>query len=83
MKIIIDGIAFSGSPTEIVDTLRELLFEETEPPDIEGYIAHIQNAYLKMLGREMILPQTTLDGRIRAMFAILEDAGLAEVIEYA
>lgn len=43
MKIIIDGIAFSGSPTDIVDALRNLLFEETEPPDIEGYIAHIQN----------------------------------------
>lgn len=83
MKIIIDGMAFSGSPTDIVDTLRELLFEETEPPDIEGYIAHIQNAYLQVFGREMILPQAALDGRIRAMFAILEDSGLMEVVEYA
>jgi len=31
----------------------------------------------------MALPEADLDGRIRAMFAILEDAGLAEVIEYA
>ncbi len=83
MKIIIDGIAFSGSPTDIVDTLRELLFEETEPPDIEGYISHIQNAYLQVFGREMILPQATLDGRIRAMCAMLEEAGLMEVVEYA
>ncbi len=83
MKIIIDGMVFNGSPTDIVDMLRELLFEETEPPDIEGYIAHIQKAYLQVFGREMILPQATLDGRIQVMFAILEDAGLMEVIEYA
>lgn len=83
MQIIIDGIAFSGSPTDIVDTLRELLFEETVPPDIEGYIAHIQHAYIQVFGREMVLPHATLDGRIRAMFAILEDVGLMEVIEYA
>ena len=83
MKIIIDGMVFNGSPTDIADMLRELLFEETEPHDTEGYIAHIQRAYLQVFGREMILPQATLDGRIRAMFAILEDAGLMEVIEYA
>lgn len=83
MKIVIDGIAFSGSPTDIVDALRELLFEETAPPDIEGYVAHIQHAYLQVFGREMVLPEVTLDGRIRAMFSILEGAGLMEVIEYA
>lgn len=82
MKIIIDGIAFSGSPTDIVDTLRELLFKKTEPLDIEEYITHIQAAFRQMFNKDMILPQTTLDNRIRAMFSILEENGLAEVIEY-
>lgn len=82
MKIIIDGIAFSGSPTDIVDTLRELLFKKTEPLDIEEYITHIQAAFRQVFNKDMILPQTTLDNRIRAMFSILEENGLAEVIEY-
>lgn len=82
MKIIIDGIAFSGSPTDIVDTLRELLFKKTELLDIEEYITHIQTAFRQVFNKDMILPQTALDNRIRAMFSILEENGLAEVIEY-
>ena len=83
MKVIIDETTYSGSPVEIVNELRKLLFNRPDVTDAEGYIHYIQDTYKRVFEQNMALPDAGLDGRIRAMFAILEDAGLAEVIEYA
>ncbi len=83
MKIIIDETTYIGSPTGIVNELRRLLFDKPDVTDTESYIKHIQNTYKQVFNREMALPDAGIDGRIRAMFAILEEAGYAEVLEYA
>ena len=82
MKIIVDETKYEGTPEEIVGKLRELLFDKPDVMDAESYIRYIQATYKRVFERDMILPDTDLDGRIRAMFAILEEAELAEVIEY-
>ena len=82
MKIIIDETTYSGSPTDIVNELRKKLFNRPDVTDAEGYIRYIQDTYKRVFEQDMILPNADVDGRIRAMFAILEDAGLAEVIEH-
>lgn len=82
MKICVYDRTFEGSPMEIVESLRQLLFNITDIPDAEAYIRHIKRTYQMAYNREMILPNVDLDGRIRAMFAILEEAELAEVLEY-
>lgn len=83
MKVIIDETTYSGSPVGIVNELQKLLFNRPDVTDAEGYIRYIQSTYKRVFEQNMALPDAGLDGRIRAMFAILEDAGLAEVIEYA
>lgn len=83
MKIIACDKTFEGSPREIIESLRELPLDIADIPDAEAYIRHIQRTYKMAYGKEMVLPDFDLDGRIRAMFAILEDAGLMEVVEYA
>lgn len=83
MKIIADETIYEGTPEEIVGMLRELLFDRPDVTDTESYIRYIQGTYKRVFAQDMILPETKLDGRIRAMFAILEDAGLMEVVEYA
>ncbi|MDD3921209.1 MAG: hypothetical protein PHO41_08585 [Eubacteriales bacterium] len=82
MKIIVDEIKYEGTPEEIVGKLRELLFDRPDVTDTESYIRYIQGTYKRAFAQDMILPETKLDGRIRAMFAILEEAELAEVLEY-
>lgn len=82
MKITAYGRTFEGSPQEIIESLRDLLLDAAYISDAEAYIRHIQRTYKMAYGKEMALPKTGLDGRIRAMFAILEDAGLMEVTEY-
>lgn len=83
MKIIADETIYEGTPEEIVGKLRELLFNRPDVTDTESYIRYIQGTYKRVFAQDMILPETKLDGRIRAMFAILEDEGLLEVAEYA
>ena len=83
MKVIIDETTYSGSPVGIVNELQKLLFNRPDVTDAEGYIRYSQSTYKRVFEQNMALPDAGLDGRIRAMFAILEDAGLAEVIEYA
>lgn len=83
MKIVAYEQTFEGTPQGIVYSLRELLFDVADIPDAEGYIRHIRHTYECAFGREMALPDVGLDGRIRAMFAILEEAGLMETLEYA
>lgn len=83
MKIIADETIYEGTPEEIVGMLRELLFNRPDVTDTESYLRYIQGTYKRVFERDMALPEADLDGRIRAMFSILEDAGLMEVIEYA
>lgn len=83
MKIIIDETTYAGSPQEIVKDLMGLLFDQPDVTDAESYIRYIQGVYKSVFAEEMSLPNSDLDGRIRAMFAILEDVGYAEVLEYA
>lgn len=83
MKIVAYEQTFEGTPQGIVHSLRELLFDVADIPDAEGYIRHIRRTYECAFGREMALPDVGLDGRLRAMFAILEEAGLMEILEYA
>ena len=83
MKIVAYEQTFEGKPQGIVHSLRELLFNGADILDAEGYIRHIRRTYECVFGREMTLPDVGLDGRIRAMFAILEEAGLMEILDYA
>jgi hypothetical protein len=66
-----------------VNELRRQLFFRPDVTDAESYVKYIQETYRRVYGKEMVLPDIDLDSRIQAMFAILEDHGLAEVLEYA
>lgn len=83
MKIVLDEATYEGTPSEIAENLRGLLFDAEIAPDAESYIQYIQNTYKRVFERDMTLPETDLDGRIGAMFTMLEEAGLMEAIEYA
>lgn len=83
MKIVAYEQTFAGSPQDIIESLRGLLFDVADVPDTEAYIRHIQRTYKLAYNKDMVLPDTGLDGRIRAMFAMLEEAGLMEVLDYA
>ena len=83
MKVIIEETTYIGSPSSVVNELRRLLFNRPDVTDAESYVRYIADTYRSVYNREMVLPDTDLDSRIRAMFAILEDNGLAEVLEYA
>lgn len=83
MKVIIEETTYIGSPLSVVNELRRQLFNRPDVTDAEGYVRYIQETYRRVYDRDMMLPDVDLADRIRAMFAILEDDGLAEVLEYA
>ena len=83
MKVIIEDNTYIGNPQAVVNELRRQLFNRPDVTDVESYVKYIQETYRRVYDRDMALPDTDLDSRIRAMFAILEDDGLAEVLEYA
>lgn len=83
MKIIIEDNTYIGNPQAVVNELRRQLFFRPDVTDAESYVKYIQETYRRVYGKEMVLPDIDLDSRIQAMFAILEDHGLAEVLEYA
>lgn len=83
MKVIIEDNTYIGNPQAVVNELRRQLFFRPDVTDAESYVKYIQETYRRVYGKEMVLPNIDLDSRIQAMFAILEDHGLAEVLEYA
>ena len=81
MKVIIEDNTYIGNPQAVVNELRRQLFNRPDVTDAESYVKYIQETYRRVYDRDMALPDTDLDSRIRAMFAILEYDGLAEVLE--
>lgn len=81
MRICIDERTFEGTPQDIVEDLRELLLDPDIAPDNEAYIEHIKRSYERITGEEMLLPETGIDERIRAMFRELDAMGFMEVLD--
>ena len=81
LKIRIEETTYNGTAAEIMDRLRLSTFAPTEFPDTESYIWQLRANFIRMTGRDCILPDNDVEAQARAMFAELVKIGALEVLE--
>ena len=81
MKICIDERAYEGSAAEIMEQLRQQTFDPTEYPDTESYIYQLRSNFIRTTDLDCPLPDSSVEGQARAMFAHLAKAGALVILE--
>lgn len=83
MKIQIDEDIYTGSAVEIMEQLRQQLFDTGDFPDVETYIWYLRQNYERMTGLRCDLPKGNLELQARAMFYSLAEIGALQLLEEA
>ena len=83
MKIQIDEDIYSGSAVEIMEQLRQQLFETGDFPDVATYLWYLRQNYERMTGLRCDLPKGNLELQARAMFYSLAEIGALQLLEEA
>ena len=60
MKIQIDSVIYEGTAVEILNSLRDQIFDPTEFPDTETYLWFLQNNVIRSTGKDCALPKGDL-----------------------
>ena len=81
MKIQIDSVIYEGTAVEILDSLRDQIFDPTEFPDTETYLWFLRNNVTRSTGNEYALPEGNLEAQANAMLHYLEDIGGLLLVE--
>ena len=61
MKIQIDSVIYEGTAVEILNSLRDQIFDPTEFPDTETYLWFLQNNVIRSTGKDCALPKGDLE----------------------
>lgn len=75
MKIQIDSVIYEGTAVEILNSLRDQIFDPTEFPDTETYLWFLRNNVIRSTGKDYVLPEGDLEAQAKAMLHYLEDIG--------
>ena len=75
MKIQIDSVIYEGTAVEILNSLRDQIFDPTEFPDTGTYLWFLQNNVIRSTGKDCALPKGGLEAQAKAMLHYLEEIG--------
>ena len=81
MRIQIDEDIYTGSAVEIMEQLRQRVFDTGDFPDVETYIWYLHQNYERMSGLWCELPKGNLELQARAMFYSLAEIGALQLLE--
>ena len=81
MRIQIDENIYIGSAVEIMEQLRQELWDAGDFPDVETYICYLRQNYERMSGLRCDLPQSSTELQARAMLYSLAEIGALELLE--
>lgn len=81
MKIQIDEDIYTGSAVEIMEQLRQRVFDIGNFPDVETYLWYLHQNYERMSGFRCELPKDNLELQARAMFYSLAEIGALQLLE--
>lgn len=81
MKIQIDEDIYSGSAVEIMEQLRQQLFDTGDFPDVATYLWYLRQNYERMTGLRCDLPKGNLELQAQAMFYSLAEIGALQLLE--
>jgi hypothetical protein len=80
MTIYVEGNCYSGSPTEIAIQLNHLLFDQSFN-NIEAYLHYMQQNYIRVSGKQLVLPNGNTDCKAFALFKALNAIGAMQIVE--
>ena len=83
MKIQIDEDIYSGSAVEIMEQLRQQLFDTGDFPDVATYLWYLRQNYERMTNLRCDLPKGNLELQAQAMFYSLAEIGALQLLEEA
>lgn len=83
MRIQIDEDIYTGSAVEIMEQLRQQVFETGDFPNVETYLWYLQQNYERMTGLRCELSKGNLELQARAMFYSLAEIGALQLLEDA
>lgn len=83
MRIQIDEDIYTGSAVEIMEQLRQQVFDTGDFPDVETYIWHLRQNYERMTNLRCDLPKGNIELQARAMFYSLAEIGALQLLEEA
>lgn len=83
MKIRIEEDVYEGSPSEIMERLRDHSFDANEFSDLDGYMRHLQSQFQRLTDMPCELPEGSYDVRAKALFERLADIDAVEILESA
>ena len=81
MKIRIEETTYEGTGVEIMDRLRDRMFDPTEFPDTDSYIWFVQNNVIRSTGMDCPLPDGDTEIRAAALLRKLADIGGLTILE--
>lgn len=83
MRIQIDKDIYSGSAVEIMEQLRQQVFDTGDFPNVETYLWYLRQNYERMTNLRCELPKGNLELQARAMFYSLAEIGALQLLEEA
>jgi len=81
MKIRIEEDVYEGTPSEILERLRDQSFDADEFPDLDGYMRYMQNQFQRLTDASCELPPGNADVRAGALLERLADIDALEILE--
>ena len=81
MRIRIEEDVCEGSPSEIMERLRDQSFDADEFADLDGYMRYLQSSFRRLTDIPCELPEGGTDVRARALLEQLAEIGALEILE--
>lgn len=81
MKILIESDLYEGSPSQIIEQLRENSFDKQAFPSLEQYIDYMCENFERFTEMPGNLPNMDLNERARAIIMKLAEIDALEVVD--
>jgi len=81
MKVRIEEEIYAGTPSEIVELLRENAFDREQFPDLDGYIGYMCESFERMTDLSCTVRGESLDDRAKELLLRFADIDALEVLE--
>lgn len=79
MKILLEDQEYEGAPDEIIDELRKEHMYEF--PNLEEYLEHMRDNFVRMTDIPLSLPQGTTEARAQAILEALDSIDAITILE--
>jgi acetolactate synthase small subunit len=81
MRVYANDEVFYGTPFEIIEQFREMLFEPNDVPNFEAYVKYARRTIAEYTEEKLIIPKGTDAEKADALLRQLDKIGLLEILD--